>query len=271
MRGNMTCNKSPDESTDIDAQRRQVVAGSLAILGTASTGLLAGCAGGSSNDRHHHVTPLELLWISPSNDATNASVDTRVTLVFSEPVTVGSSAITMTGPSGAVATTLAVSGANVTLIPLNPLSPGQKYTLTITSGVKSAGGNAYGGSTASFTATAQAVSLGAGAMVCDSYYPYRWSDPPRRPWGVLPHLRRDGFRWLRMWVTTLSAPELRTTDDWSALGWRDEYWSCLEVSGAILAEAAALGFRLQAVLFLTDQAAHAGQQPLAAAWAGLTP
>jgi arabinogalactan endo-1,4-beta-galactosidase len=267
----MTSNKNHEAPIAIDAQRRQVVAGSLAVLGTASTGFLAGCGGGSSSDGRANVTPLTLVWMAPANGATNASVDARITLVFSESITVGSNAISMTGPSGAVATTLTVSGANVTLTPVNPLSPGQKYTITITSGVKGAAGNAYAGSTVSFVATAQALTIGAGALVSESYYAYRWSSPPTRPWDVLQYLRDNGFRWLRMWVTTLSYPELRTTSDWSELAWRDEYWACLEASGAILAAAAALGFRLKAVLFLSDRSAAAGNQPLAAAWAGLTP
>jgi len=265
----MSSNKTHER--DIDARRRQVVAGSLAIVGTASTSLLAGCGGGSSSDGRTDLTPLTLKWMAPANGATNAGVDTRITFVFSETVTVGGNAISVTGPSGAVTTTMTVSGANVTLTPVNPLSSGQKYTITITSGVKGAAGNAYAGSIASFTTTPQALSVAAGAMVSDSYYAYRWSSPPAQPWDVLQYLRGNGFRWLRMWVTTLSSPELRTTSDWSTLLWRNEYWACLEASGAILAAAAALGFRLHAVLFLTDQAAHAGQQPLAAAWAGLTP
>jgi arabinogalactan endo-1,4-beta-galactosidase len=267
----MTSNKNHEGLTAIDAQRRQVVTASLAVIGTASTGILAGCGGGSSSGGRADVTPLTLMWMSPANGATNAGVDTRMTLVFSESVTVGSNAISVTGPGGAVATATTMSGANVTLTPVNPLSPGQKYTITITSAVKGAAGNAYAGSTASFTTTAQALSLAAGAMVSDSYYAYRWSSPPAHPWDVLQYLRRDGFRWLRMWVTTLTYPELRTTSDWSNLPWQNGYWACLEASGAVLAAAAALGFRLQAVLFLTDQAAHAGQQPLAAAWAGFTP
>ncbi len=267
-----TKNGDQHKSTKIDVQRRKVVGGSLAILGTASTGFLAGCGGGSSSGGRAIFTPLALMWMSPANDATHAGVDTRITLVFSESVTVGSNAISVSGPSGVVATAVTVSGANVTLTPANPLSPGQRYTITISSGVKSVGSNAYAGSTASFITTAQALSLAAGAMVSDSYYAYRWSSPPAHPWDVLQYLRRNGFRWLRMWVTTLSYPELRTSSDWSTLPWQDaNYWACLEASGAILAAAAALGFRLHAVLFLTDQAAHAGQQPLAAAWAGLTP
>src|ERR1700757_3913207 len=266
----MSSNKNRER--DIDAQRRQVVAGSLAIVGTASTGLLAGCGGGSGNGGPTNVTPLTLIWMAPANGATNAGVDTRITLVFSESVTVGSNAISVTGPSGTVATAMTVSGANVTLTPVNSLSPGQKYTITITSGVKGAAGNAYAGSTASFAATAQTLSLAAGALVSDSYYAYRWSSPPAQPWDVLQYLRREGFRWLRMWVTTLSYQELRTTSDWSTLPWQNaNYWACLEASGAILAAAAALGFRLQAVLYLSDQPCGAGSQPLAPAWAGLTP
>jgi len=268
----MSSSKNQNAPTGIDAQRRQVVAGSLAVLGTASTGLLAGCGRGSPNDAGAHVTPLTLMWMAPANGATNAGVDSRITLVFSESVTVGSNAISVTGPSGTVATAMTVSGANVMLTPVNSLSPGQKYTIGITSGVKGGAGNAYTGSTASFGTKAQALSLAAGVMVSDSYYTYRFSTPPVRPWDVLQYLRGNGFRWLRMWVTTVSYPELRTTSDWSTLPMQNgNYWACLEASGAILAAAAALGFRLQAVLFLSDQAAHAGQQPLAAAWAGLTP
>jgi len=267
----MTSNKNHEGPTAIDAQRRQVVAGSLAIIGAASTRLLAGCGGDSSGDGGTNVTPPTLMWMAPANGTTNAGVNSSITLVFSESVTVGSHAISVTGPSGAVAMTMTVSGANVTLTPVNLLSPGQKYTITITSGVKGAAGNAYTGSTASFTTTAQALALAAGALVSDSYYAYRWSSGPAQPWDVLQYLRRDGFRWLRMWVTTLSYPELRTTSDWSNLPWQDNYWACLEASGAILAAAAALGFRLQAVLFLSDQSSSAGGQPLAAAWIGLTP
>jgi arabinogalactan endo-1,4-beta-galactosidase len=266
----MTSNKNHEGPTAIDAQRRQVVAGSLAIIGAASTSLLAGCGGDSSGDGGGYVTPLTLMWMAPSNGATNAGVDTRITLVFSESVTVGSNAINVTGPSGAVTTTMTVSGADVTLTPVNPLTPGQKYTVTITSGVKSAANNSYAGSTESFSTTAQALSLAAGALSDASYYAYRWSSAPAQPWNVLQYLRRNGFRWLRMWVTTLSYPELRTTSEWSNLLWQDNYWACLEASGSILAAAAALGFRLQAVLFLSDQSAYAGKQPLAAAWAGLT-
>jgi arabinogalactan endo-1,4-beta-galactosidase len=267
----MTSNKNHEGPTDIDTQRRQVVTASLAIVGTASTGLLAGCGGGSSSGGGGYVTPLTLMWMAPSNGATNASVDSSITLVFSESITVGRDAISVTGPTGAVTTSVTVSGANVTLTPVNPLSPGQRYTITITSGVKGAAGNAYTGSTTAFTTTAQALTLAAGALVSDSYYAYRWSSAPAQPWDVLQYLRRNGFRWLRMWVTTLSYPELRTTNDWSNLPWQDNYWACLEASGAILAAAAALGFRLKAVLFLSDQSAYAGKQPLAAAWLGLTP
>src|SRR5262245_60428314 len=242
--------KSHDGPMEVDEQRRQVIAGSLAVIGTASTGLLTGCgSSGGGASVTPPPSPLTLLSIAPANGATNVSVDSSFTLVFSDSVTVGSKAISLTGSSGAVATTMTVSGANVTLTPVDPLSPGQKYTMTITSGVKGTGGNAYAGSTAFFTTTARVGSLLAGALVSDSYYPYRWSNPPT-PWAVLEHLSGNGFRWLRMWVTTLSYPELRTTSDWSRLPWKDRYWACLEVSGAILAEAAALGFRLKAVLFL---------------------
>jgi arabinogalactan endo-1,4-beta-galactosidase/methionine-rich copper-binding protein CopC len=217
------------------------------------------------------TTPLALVSSTPANGASGVSAATSIALTFSEAVTVGAGAITVTGPNGVVATTMVANGATVTNYPLNALTPGQAYTVAVSSGVTDTAGNPFLGTSIPFTVSAQAISLAAGALVSDSYNNYRWTPAPAPPWTVLQDLYSNGFRWLRMWVTTLSFPELRTTADWSTLPWQNSYWSCLEVSGAILAAAAAQGFSLHAVLFLSDQSASAGGQPLAAAWAGLTP
>jgi arabinogalactan endo-1,4-beta-galactosidase len=217
------------------------------------------------------TTPLALVSSTPASGASGVSAGTSIALTFSETVTVGDGAITVTGPGGAVATTMVTNGATVTVFPLNALTPGQAYTVAISSGVTDTAANAFLGTSIPFTVSAQAISLAAGALVSDSYNNYRWTPAPAPPWTVLQDLYDNGFRWLRMWVTTLSFPVLRTTADWSTLPFQNSYWSCLEVSGAILSAAAAQGFSLHAVLFLSDQSAAAGNQPLAAAWAGLTP
>jgi arabinogalactan endo-1,4-beta-galactosidase/methionine-rich copper-binding protein CopC len=354
-----------DEKKQVDVQRRQLVAGSLAIVSTASAGLLSGCGGGGSGPSAPAIelvssqpannatgvsnaasvaltfsssvavgagaititgpsgvvstkmttsgavvtlvpasslspggkytvsvttgitdaaggsfagstfsfstTPLALVSSTPTSGASGVGAAASIVLTFSETVTVGNGAITVTGPSGAAATTMVSNGATVTVYPLNALTSGQSYTVAVDSGVTDAAGNAFAGASIPFTVSTEAISLTAGALVSDSYNNYRWTPSPAPPWTVLSDLYNNGFRWLRMWVTTLSFPALRTTADWSTLPFQNSYWSCLEVSGAILSAAAAQGFSLHAVLFLSDQSASAGAQPLAAAWVGLTP
>jgi arabinogalactan endo-1,4-beta-galactosidase len=110
-----------------------------------------------------------------------------------------------------------------------------------------------------------------GALVSDSFNAWRWGVPgPTNTWNVLDQLKENGVEWLRMWNTTRSFPELRTNSNWFQLGWKDGYWSCLEVAGEILRLGAEKGFRLQAVLFVNDRSAAAGNQPMPAAWAGLS-
>ena len=239
---------------------------------SVSTGI-ADAAGGTfaGSSFSFTTTPLTLMSSTPASGATGIAAGASVSLAFSEAVTVGDGAITVSGPSGVVATALVSNGAKVTIYPLNALSPGQTYTVSISSGVTDAAGNAFLGTSIPFTVSSQATSLVAGALVSDSYNEYRWTPSPASPWTVPSDLYNNGFRWMRAQVTTLSFPELRTTADWSTLPWQNSYWSCLEVSGGILSAAAAQGFNLHVIMFLSDQAANAGGQPLAAAWAGLTP
>ncbi len=100
-----------------------------------------------------------------------------------------------------------------------------------------------------------------------------------RDWGGFWHqlnpleaLSDNGFEWMRVGVTTLSVPALRDTPPayWSSLPWRDEYWSSREYAEQIMHEATAEGLRLNVFFFLSDGAAHFGQQNAPPEWAGLS-
>jgi len=108
-----------------------------------------------------------------------------------------------------------------------------------------------------------------GCYPCDSLVQRYWHDP-NTVWhdrDSIKLLREQGFGWLRFGVTTESHPELAPGADWSALPWQDGYWSCREVAARAMAEAAAAGMKLDLFLFLSDTAAHGGQQIPPAAWA----
>lgn len=85
-------------------------------------------------------------------------------------------------------------------------------------------------------------------------------------------LKENGFKWVRVGVTTVSSSYLRDTAvaQWPTLPWRDEYWSSREFSAEILRQAQTRGYRLNVFLFLSNTAAHAGQQNAPPEWAGLS-
>lgn len=112
--------------------------------------------------------------------------------------------------------------------------------------------------------------LDVGGIMMDSYLRRRWAPPGTNEFNALPSLYENGFRWIRVAVTTKSFPELRATKEWSTVPFRGEFWSSLEVSGALLRDAADNGLRLQAMLFLSDGPADAGRQARPAAWEGLS-
>ena len=100
-----------------------------------------------------------------------------------------------------------------------------------------------------------------------------------RDWGGFWHqlnplevLSDNGFEWVRVGVTTLSVPALIDTppSQWSSLPWRAEYWSSREYAEQVMHEATAEGLRLNVFLFLSDDAAHFGQQNAPPEWAGLS-
>ena len=214
------------------------------------------------------TTPPTLVSSTPAAGATGVARAAPLSLTFSEPVTVPAGALVLSGPRGPVGATLAVSGPVATLTPTRPLGFGERHTLALAAGVRDAAGDALAADSLEFTTLPRNGALSLGGIVIDSYVQRRRSGGSFT-WNALPAPVDHGFDWLRAAVTTHSFPALRGTSDWAALGWRNECWSCLEVSGALMREAADLGIRLQAVLFLNDHAAHCGQQRRPAAWAGL--
>lgn len=107
-----------------------------------------------------------------------------------------------------------------------------------------------------------------GCYPCDSLVKRYWQDPhsPWRAQDPIKLLRDYGFEWLRFGVTTQRCQALSSTPNWSTLPWKHDYWSCQEVAERVLTEAARVGMRLHLFFFLSDTAAHAGQQNPPAAW-----
>ncbi len=255
-------------------RRPLLLAGIASLSGTSPIALL-GCGGngGDESSGSTDATTPTLTSQVPAADASSISRTSAVRLTFSETVTVASGALTLSTAAASVESSVAVAGREVTLQPARKLGFGKRYTISANNtGIKDAVGNSYAGSSSTFTTIERNSALALGALVMDTYLRRRWTEPSRNPWNVLPELVDNGFEWLRIAVTTHSFPELRATTAWHTLPFKSEYWSSLEVSGALLREAAALGFRLHAVLFLSHQAADAGEgrQARPPEWAGLT-
>ncbi len=110
-----------------------------------------------------------------------------------------------------------------------------------------------------------------GGVVCDFMAFQNWGNT----WGginPLDPLKENGFKWARVGVTTVSSSYLATTPyaQWNTLPWRNEYWSSREFAGQIMRQAQDRGYRLNLFLFLSNTAAHAGQQNAPPEWAGLS-
>lgn len=269
----MTQNRSDSPVIEpIDVYRRKAIRDGIILAGAAFTGILSSCGGGGGGDDEsceNDASP-GLIEISPADGSVEVHTNATISLRFTEAVNVPTGAITLTGPSGPVTTVQQVASNNVNVTPFNSLTPEQDYKLELSPRITDCSGAGFAGASVDFRTITAAQSLEAGALASDTYLRYRWSSPSAQyNWNVLSHLYSNGVRWLRMWTTTLSSPELRNTENWYTLSFKNEYWSCLEVSGALLKAAARQGFRLHAVLFLSDQAAHAGIQLRPAAWSGL--
>ncbi len=254
------------------SNRRQILqAGFVA----ASTVGLAACGGGGGSAAPAPATPAEttpptLVLSTPVEGATAVARNSAFDLTFSETVVAGTGAVTLTGPRGAVPAAVAVSGSKVTVSTTRPLGFGEAYTLAVTSSLHDAAGNAHAGSAIHFTSLSRNSAMGLGAMLSDTYLRYRFSQPSTNPWDVMPALVDNGIGRVRVGVTTLSYPELRARSDWYNMTFQNGYWSCLEVAGATLKNAAAQGALLHAMLYFSDGPANAGAQTRPAAWAGLS-
>lgn len=110
-----------------------------------------------------------------------------------------------------------------------------------------------------------------GCYPCDSLVRRYWQDP-NSPWKERDPIRLlhdSGFGWLRFGITTQRRAELEAMANWGVLPWKHDYWSCCEVGERVLKAAARAGMRLYLFFFLSDTAAHAGQQIPPAAWKDL--
>jgi len=248
--------------------RRQLL---RAALG-ATAGLTAGPLLTACSDPYVEVDrdPPTVTGSTPAASATGVSRTAAIEIDFSESVTAADGAITLTGPRGPVAATVVVNSNRATVTPTRRLGIGERYTVAAGSGVRDRSGNTLTNTSLSFTTQPRNTAIALGGIVMDSYVRRRWSNLASNPWNPMAQLVDNGFEWLRVAVTTQSLPELRSTTAWHSLPWRNEYWSSLEVSGALLRDGADLGMRLHAVLFLSHEAAHWGLQKLPPAWVGLS-
>lgn len=79
--------------------------------------------------------PLNLVSSTPTNGATNVSVNTSIQLVFDQPLS-ATSTIVVQSPSGTVSGTTSIAGNQLTFIPASPLNYNTLYTVDY-SGVRS--------------------------------------------------------------------------------------------------------------------------------------
>lgn len=112
-----------------------------------------------------------------------------------------------------------------------------------------------------------------GGVVCDYLNKRYW--PNLCNWSLVNPLQTmvdNGMDWVRVGVTTNSCPELdeEAPEDWNQIPWKNETWSSREYAAQILKEAQALDMHKILFLFLSDDAAHAGQQKTPAAWKDLS-
>ncbi len=129
---------------------------------------------------------------------------------------------------------------------------------------------ALGSTDKDFTGRA-ASSMYVGGVVCDYLAKKVW-DVFWKERDPLRILHKNGFGWVRVGVLTTSSRDLKDTppSKWGTLPWKDEYWSCLEYAEQILKEAHRAGMRLNLFFFLSNEAAHAGQQNAPPEWQGLS-
>lgn len=240
----------------------------------AGAAALAGCGGGGGGGSSgpSDTTSPGVVSVSPANGADAVARAAPVEIAFSEPVSAAPDAIALTDSRGRrVAGTSAAAGSLVRFTPARPLAFGETYTVAVT-GVRDAAGNAATAPSTSFRIKQRNPTLALGGQLLQQILYEGWG-PTTPAFHGFNTLADNGIEWCRAWVTTQSHPALRNlpVSQWRTLGWNEGYWSCLEMSAAVLQRAAEAGMRLQLALFLSDGPAHAGTQTRPAAWQGLAP
>lgn len=114
----------------------------------------------------------------------------------------------------------------------------------------------------------------AGGVVCD-YISTKYWGSGADSWlegDLFGMLQAGGMNYVRVGVTTNSCPELDQTDaeNWHNLDFTEKTWSSREYAAQILREAQAKGMKKDLFLFLSDTAAHGGQQFAPDDWKNLT-
>jgi len=87
--------------------------------------------------------PVSVLSTSPTNQAYGVQTSGNISIEFDAPLdcqTVTTQAITLIGNSGSLPAAIACTGSNVTLDPLDNLSPSTTYTVTVSSNISSSAG-----------------------------------------------------------------------------------------------------------------------------------
>jgi methionine-rich copper-binding protein CopC len=84
-------------------------------------------------------TPPAVLSVSPGDAARSVPTSTAVSVTFSEPIVSGSGTVTLTGPSGAVAGTVAETSTSRTFTPASALAEATPYVLKVTGATTSDG------------------------------------------------------------------------------------------------------------------------------------
>jgi arabinogalactan endo-1,4-beta-galactosidase len=81
-----------------------------------------------------------------------------------------------------------------------------------------------------------------------------------------------GMSLARGCMTTVSDPNLAATppSQWYTLGWKNSYWSSLQMMTQLFKDAMAAGMRINACFFLSEGAAGAGVQDAPPAWRNLS-
>lgn len=243
-------------------RRASAVVALVVVLVLAS---LAGC-GGTAPD----ATPPGIESTTPAANATNVVVDQTVSILFSEKVNVDTLSAKLYRGVDEIPAIITKGIDSVQISPERPMDFDSSYKLVIGKGLADLSGNIMPQDyTLDFSTGTPNTSFIKGGVISDSFIRKTWGDSSFWP---LQQLHDAGMNLVRVGVTTQSYSELSTAapSTWSSIPYQAGFWSCREVAGEILKEAGAMGYKLDAFLFLSDEAANAAQQYLPEAWSGLS-